>query len=212
MRLCFIVSPSNLLGGVFCGIIINVMKRKKVMIVMMGGQGVGKGTFSKMLMAHHDFLHIEVGAMLRALPPESDVAKIIATGNLVSDDLLFGLMDDTINVSRDVILDGFPRKLSQAKWLVENYSKKFNIFVLYLAVTPDVLVARINKRIREGGGRRDDANPDAIRRRLSLFYSETMPAIEYLRNNDTVHFAEIDATGDIDENFSEITNALKNMK
>lgn len=185
------------------------MTNKPQMILMMGGQGVGKGTFSKMLMARHPYKHIETGAILRSMPDDSPIKKIIATGNLVSDDILFDLMRNRINPDSDVIIDGFPRKLSQAKWLVENYADKFNIHVLYLAAPTDVLIARINKRIREGSSRKDDASPDAIRRRLENFFNETMPAINWLRDAPNIHFAQVDSRGSIDENFAEIITALK---
>lgn len=179
------------------------------MILMMGGQGVGKGTFSRMLMARHDFKYVETGAILRAMPSDSDVAKIIGAGNLVPDELLFGIIKTEIQPDTDIILDGFPRKVSQAQWLVENYSEKFNIYALYLSVPTDILIQRINKRIREGSTRADDANPEIIRRRLDNYFKITMPAIEWLRTSPSVHFTEVDSRGDIDENFAEIVKALK---
>ena len=175
---------------------------------MMGGQGVGKGTFSRMLAARHDFNHIEVGALLRAMPADCEIAKTISAGNLVPDDMLFDLMRKKITPDRDIILDGFPRKLSQAKWLVKNYADKFDIHVIYLNVPESVLVERINKRIREGVGRADDADPAVIRRRLDNYRQITVPAIEWLRNTSKVRFYEIDVTGDVDSNFMDITAVL----
>ena len=185
------------------------MSHKPEIIVMMGGQGVGKGTFSHMLMARHDFNHIEVGALLRAMPADSAVAKTIAVGNLVPDELLFDMMDEKITPDRDIILDGFPRKLSQAKWLVENYADKYNIHVLYLYVPEEILIERINKRIRAGTGRADDANPDVIRRRLDTFRTVTMPAIEWLATAPGIKFSKIDAGGCAGDNFAEIVAALR---
>ncbi len=182
---------------------------KKNIIVMMGGQGVGKGTFSKMLCRHHDFNYIETGAILRALPPESEISQAIARGELVSDEKLFRLMQEKITDDRDIILDGFPRNLSQAKWLVKNYADKYNIHVLYLDVPEDIMIARINKRIREGVGRKDDANPDVIRRRLDTFWKITIPAIEWLRTAPGIRFSDIDAHGEENDNFAEIVAALQ---
>lgn len=185
------------------------MTDKKHMILMMGGQGVGKGTFSRMLMDNGIYSYIETGAILRSMPPDSDVAKIISAGNLVPDEMLFDLLAHRIPDDSNVILDGFPRKISQAKWLVDNYADKFNIYALYLSVPTDVLIQRINKRIREGSNRTDDASPDIIRRRLDNFFQITMPAIEWLRECPRVHFSEIDARGDINDNFSDIMMALE---
>lgn len=178
------------------------------MILMMGGQGVGKGTFSRMLMADHKYRYIEAGAILRSMPPESQVAQIISVGNLVPDELLFDIMRTEISLD-DVILDGFPRKVSQAKWLVDNYADKFDIYALYLSVPPEVLIERINKRIRSGSTRADDASPEIIQRRLDNYFKITMPAIDWLRTAPNVHFAEIDARGDVNDNFADIMKALQ---
>ena len=186
------------------------MTNKHQMILMMGGQGVGKGTFSRMLMAQQPYKHIETGAILRSMPADSDVVKMISAGNLVPDELLFDIMKHEIPDNMDVILDGFPRKISQAKWLVENYADKFDIYALYLSVPTEVLIQRINKRIREGGNRTDDASPEIIRKRLDNYFKITMPAIDWLRNAQNVHFSEIDARGDINDNFSDIMTALQN--
>ncbi len=184
------------------------MTAKKRMILMMGGQGVGKGACSRALMATGNYKYIETGAILRSMPPESAVAKTIAMGNLVPDELLFDIMSDEIQSDSDIILDGFPRSLSQAKWTIENYADKFDIYALYLSVPTEVLKYRINKRNREGGKRIDDANPDVIQKRIDTYFKITMPAIEWLRECPRVHFSEIDASGDIEDNIAGIMMAL----
>ncbi len=184
------------------------MAHKPDLIVMMGGQGVGKGTFSKMLMERRDYDHIEVGAILRTMPADSEIGRTIAGGNLVPDELLFDMMRERISNARDTILDGFPRKLTQAQWLVETYATTHNVHVLYLHVPENILISRINKRIREGGNRADDANPDVIRRRLELYRTVTMPAIEWLRTAPHIKFSYINADGDVRDNFAEIITAL----
>ena len=185
------------------------MTAKKRMILMMGGQGVGKGACSRALMANGKYKHVETGAILRSMPPDSDIAKTISAGNLVTDDMLFGIMKSEIDTDSDVILDGFPRKISQAKWLVDNYSDMFEIYVLYLSVPTEIMIQRINKRNREGGKRIDDSSPEIIQKRIDTYFQMTMPAIEWLRNCSCVHFSEIDASGDINENIANIMLALQ---
>jgi adenylate kinase len=183
---------------------------KPKMILMMGGQGVGKGTHARRLIARDGYGYIETGAMLRALPPESPVAQIMARGELVPDSELFDIVADALNKNPgNVILDGFPRTLPQAQWIVENYNNKYDIHVIYLDVPESVMVARIEKRIREGGGRADDADGAVVRRRLDNFWKITMPAIEWLRTAHGVKFADIDLTDiDVDVNFARISAAL----
>ena len=182
---------------------------KPKMILMMGGQGVGKGTHARRLIARDGYGYIETGAILRGLPPKSPVAQIMARGELVPDDALFGVIADAIDKSGDVILDGFPRTLGQAQWLVQNYADRFDIRVIYMNVPEEIMLARIEKRIREGGGRADDADAAVVRRRLDGFWRITMPAIEWLRAAPGIKFADVDVSAeDPDINFEKISNAL----
>ena len=194
----------------YCKDIIKIMADKKKIIVLIGGPGVGKGTFAKMLLDLQPYNYIGVGALLRAFPPESVVHKIIEKGNLVPDEILFDLLHKHINDSADIILDGFPRKESQAQWLVENYADKFDIHILNLVVPQDTLINRINKRIASGSARADDKNNDIIHARLEIFYKETVPAIEWLRGAKKINFSDVDVSGNLDNNLSEIMTALKN--
>ncbi len=175
---------------------------------MMGGPGVGKGTFSRMLMARRPFKYIEAGALLRAMPADSEIGKLISAGNLVPDTLVCNLMADHMT-DQDIILDGFPRTIAQAQWLVAQYADKYDMHVLYFAVPHDVLVSRIQKRVRDGSLRADDASMEIINRRLSNFESITMPAVEWLRTAPGIRFSEIDARGDVNDNFADIIAALR---
>ena len=183
---------------------------KPKMILMMGGQGVGKGTHARRLIARDGYAYIETGAILRALPPESKLAKIMARGDLVPDSDLFDVIANAITkTSGDIILDGFPRTIGQAQWIVQNYAERFDIRVIYLDVPESIMIARIEKRIREGGGRADDADSAVVRRRLDSFWKITMPAIEWLRTADGVKFSDVDVTdADPDINFARIAAAL----
>ena len=182
---------------------------KPKMIIMMGGQGTGKGTFARRLMERGKYEYMETGAILRALPPESRLSKIIARGELVPDADLFELLATHFNTESDLILDGFPRTLGQAKWIVDNYSGKFDIHVIYLDVPESVMLSRIEKRIREGGGRADDADAAVVRRRLDNFWKITMPAIEWLRHAPNIKFSAVDVSdADADKNFAKISAVL----
>jgi adenylate kinase family enzyme len=183
---------------------------KQKMILLMGGQGVGKGTHARALVERDGYGYIETGAILRALPAESKLAKIIARGELVPDADLFDVIADAISkTSGDIIVDGFPRTIGQAQWIVKNYADKFDIRVIYLNVPQDIMLARIQKRIREGGGRADDADDAIVRRRLDNFFKTTMPAIEWLRTADGVRFSDVDVCDeDFNVNFMRVSNAI----
>lgn len=181
---------------------------KKEIIVLMGGQGVGKGTFANMLMERHKYKHIETGALFRAMPVDSEIGCLIARGELVPDAELFKLIASQITGNADIILDGFPRTLNQAKWFIQNYADKYNIHVLYLNVPEEIMITRIEKRMRTGGNRADDADMSVVRRRLDTFWHTTMPAIEWMRTAPGIKFTDIDATGDVNDNFDRILMAL----
>ena len=176
----------------------------------MGGQGVGKGTFARMLAERHEYKYIETGKMLRdAATTNQAIANIMSRGELLSFDMLIKLVADNIDINRDLLLDGFPRTLDQAKWLVQNYADKFDIHILYLNVPEEIMIQRIQKRIRDGGGRTDDADDTAIRNRLNIFWNTTMPAIQWLQGVPNIKFSDIDVTGPVDENFKNILSALE---
>lgn len=181
---------------------------KPVMIVLMGGQGVGKGTFSAMLKDLHEYVHIEMGGILRTLPKESEITQIMARGELVPDEKILQLIQSKIPTNKDIILDGFPRTMDQAKWLITNYADIFNIHVIYLDVPEEIMISRIQKRIREGGGRQDDANEEAIKKRLNTFWKVTVPVINWLSTVKEIKFSDVDVTGDVNDNFARIREAL----
>ena len=182
---------------------------KHTMIVMMGGQGAGKGSIANIMKTEHEYKHIESGALFRTLPSDSEIAKIMARGELVPDSELFKLMETQITDDVDIILDGFPRTLPQAQWLVEKYADKFNIHVLYLDLSEELMIFRINKRIREGGGRADDSDTAAVRRRLDTFWKVTVPAIEWLKTAPGIKFSDIDASQTLSGNMEQIHAAMK---
>ena len=183
---------------------------KPKMILLMGGQGVGKGTHARRLVERDGYGYIETGAILRALPKTSPVAQIMARGELVPDVDLFDVVAAAINGTHgDIILDGFPRTVGQAQWLAKNFADKFDIRVLYLNVPESIMLARIEKRIREGVGRADDADAAVVRRRLDSFWKTTMPAIDWLRTAPNIKFADVDVSNDDFEiNSARVLNAI----
>ena len=115
-------------------------KAKKDLILMMGGQGSGKGTMSKKFLDDNPgFKYVETGALLRALPDAHPLKAIMARGEFVPDDELQALLVEKILPTHNTVLDGFPRQLSQAKWLVDTFANKFDIIAVYLNI-PRVLM------------------------------------------------------------------------
>ena len=180
------------------------------MIVMMGGPGTGKGTFSRMLHnIHPEYTHIETGAMLRAEPEGSAIRMAIASGNLLPDKMVCDLIAATITQTPgNIILDGFPRTIGQAKWLIKNYASKYNIHIIYLNVSDEIMIKRINKRHTEGSTRKDDSNIDIVRHRIEAFHETTMPAIQWLARVGDITFSDVDSNEEESANFNRITSTL----
>ena len=183
----------------------------KKLVLMMGGQGSGKGTMSKKLMeTNKNFTYIETGAMLRALPENSPLRAMISRGEMVPDRDVYKLLESKIATApADVLLDGFPRKLTQAQWLINTFGDKFATIAVYLNIPEPLMLKRIQNRITEGTNRADDADSAAVRRRLDTFQRETIPAINWLRTTKKVQFLEIPiADAPIEQNYETLTNIL----
>jgi adenylate kinase len=128
-------------------------------LIFIGPPGSGKGTQAKRLAAQHGVPHISTGDMLReAIADGTELgqkaAPIMASGALVSDDLMLGIIDERLaksDAQRGFILDGFPRTLVQAEKLdtiVGNTSGNGaeGLRVLQLLVPDDAIVERISLR------------------------------------------------------------------
>jgi adenylate kinase len=128
-------------------------------LIFIGPPGSGKGTQAKRLAAQHGVPHISTGDMLReAIADGTELgqkaAPIMASGALVSDELMLGIIDERLAKSdarRGFILDGFPRTLVQAEKLdtiVGNADGNGadGLRVLQLLVPDDAIVERISLR------------------------------------------------------------------
>jgi adenylate kinase len=128
-------------------------------LIFIGPPGSGKGTQAKRLAAQHGVPHISTGDMLReAIADGTELgqkaAPIMASGALVSDDLMLGIIDERLaksDAQRGFILDGFPRTLVQAEKLDTIVAKADGngadgLRVLQLLVPDDAIVERISLR------------------------------------------------------------------
>ena len=184
------------------------MKHKNTLVAVIGGPGTGKGTYSRMLMTCHDFSYVDTGALLRALPSDIGIGDMLAHGNFVPDDIVCRIVDENVPMDSDVILDGFPRTLPQAKWFVNAYAEKIDIKILFLDAPDDILISRIHKRANAGSLRSDDHDDSVIHHRIENFKNITMPAVHWLKVQSSISFYTIDASHDINDVFIDMCKVL----
>jgi adenylate kinase len=175
------------------------------MIVFFGPAGAGKSVQGQMLAARQGWRWLSAGQLLRDTH-DIELIKEMQTGQLVDTEKVNRLMGDALarakNMDR-VILDGFPRELSQAKWLVSTQPEHQRS--IQLVVVLEVPRSELLKRI-EVRGRLDDT-PEAVDERLKIYRTEMYPILSYLTEQG-VNIAHIDGTGTVGQVHDRIMEEL----
>ncbi|MDX1754494.1 MAG: adenylate kinase [Marinobacter sp.] len=182
-------------------------------VIMLGAPGAGKGTQAQFITERFDIPQISTGDMLRAaVKAESElglqVKEIMATGGLVSDDIIIGLIKERIqqpDCANGFLLDGFPRTIPQAEALKDEGIAID--YVVEIAVDDEEIVSRLSgRRVHEPSGRtyhvkydppkvegkddetgeplvqREDDKEATIRKRLEVYHSQTAPLVGYYQD------------------------------
>ncbi|RYF28492.1 MAG: nucleoside monophosphate kinase [Chloroflexi bacterium] len=179
------------------------------MIVFFGPAGAGKSVQGQMLAARNGWRWLSAGQQLRDTH-DIELIKEMQTGKLVSPERVNQLMGEALhrakNINR-VILDGFPRQLDQAKWLVDSYTDHGR--EIKLVVVLEVPKSELLKRL-EVRGRIDDT-PDAIDERLKIYRTEMYPILSFLteQNVSIVHIDGVGSVGQVHDRIMEELEAHK---
>ncbi|MCG9714449.1 adenylate kinase [Shewanella insulae] len=179
-------------------------------IMLLGAPGAGKGTQAQFIMEKYGVPQISTGDMLRAAvkagtPLGLEAKKVMDAGQLVSDELIIGLVKERIaqdDCTKGFLLDGFPRTIPQADAMAASGIEIDH--VIEIDVPDEEIVKRMSgRRVHPGSGRvyhivynppkvegkddvtgedlaiRPDDEESTVRKRLGIYHEQTKPLVEY---------------------------------
>jgi adenylate kinase len=184
-------------------------------IALFGPPGAGKGTQSEFLTKKYNLYYISTGDLLRKEIANNtklglEAQSIIASGGLVSDEIIVQVIEKTITDNPDsngFLFDGFPRTYIQA-YILEGLMLKLNTSLtclISLVVSEEVSVERLLKRGKSSG--RTDDNEKVIRNRLKEYNEKTLPVLQFYKDKG-IYF-EVDGSAGIEEVTTSITKLVK---
>lgn len=182
-------------------------------IILFGPQGSGKGTQARLLCEKYGFFYFESGAYLRRIAETHlELKKSLADGNLVPDKEMTSYLTaffDERNLYNNIVFDGFPRTVEQynflKQWLVQKQVKIDLAIVLEISEL-ETLRRLSSRRLDPVTGKiynlitdlppktvdvntliqREDDKPEAIKKRLKLYYTKTEPLVKEIEKDAMV--------------------------
>ncbi|MGH6887679.1 MAG: adenylate kinase [Rhizomicrobium sp.] len=176
-------------------------------LVVFGPPGAGKGTQARILQDRRGWPQLSTGDILRdACRRGTELGlrtkALMDRGELVSDEIVIAIIAERIDrpdCASGAVFDGFPRTIPQAEALdamLAARSRQIDL-VIQLKVNDDVLVERMERRIREGSQLRTDDTPETLRHRLGVYYRNTCPLLDYYSKQNRL--ASVDGMAPIPE-------------
>ena len=206
-------------------------------ILLLGQITCGKGTLSENLNEKYGYIGVSIGQILRdETSKDTDEAKIILDyqqrGVLVPNDITLKVLKNYLKNVGDanLIFDGYPRNLDQAKAL-EEITDLDAVFVL--EVSDDIVMYRAMGRrsckdcgsithidLLNGkntcpkcGGEliiRNDATEEATKAKMASYYKDTLPLIDFYKGKYPIYY--IDANKNPQNTMRQVEDVLKNIK
>lgn len=180
------------------------------MIIVLGLQGSGKTTQSELLAKRLGCPAFSMGQLLRDFADE-ETRRFMAKGLIVPIGKATPILEKALAahnaITEEIILDGFPRDLVQAQWLIDQLGKGLIKFtaIIHILIPRDDAVKRLLAR-----GRSDD-NPSAIETRFHE-YDKSIGTILNLFQAGGYEVNEVDGSGDIETVAKRIDKALEASK
>ena len=199
-------------------------------LILLGPPGAGKGTQAQFIREKFGIPQISTGDMLRAAvkagtPLGKEAKKVMDAGQLISDDIIIGLVKDRLRQADCLpgyLFDGFPRTIPQAD-AMKNAGVAIE-HVLEIDVPDEEIVTRMSgRRMHPGSGRvyhikfnppkvadrddltgeplivREDDKPETVKKRLEVYRQQTRPLVDYYQAAPGVKYRKISGIGRVDE-------------
>ena len=179
-------------------------------IILIAAPAAGKGTISKYIEDKYNYKHISTGDLLREeVRKNTDIGikikPILEKGSLVGDDIIEEVFSKELNKTKsNIILDGIPRTLNQAKMLdsLDKTNDDIEITkVIDIDIDKDIAIERIESRLicescgsvynknilkenvcTKCGGNlisRNDDTRETFLDRYDTFVKQTKPVLDY---------------------------------
>lgn len=212
-------------------------------VILLGAPGAGKGTQAQFICEKYDIPQISTGDMLRAAvkaesPLGLQVKDLMASGGLVSDDIIIALVKERITESdcaNGFLFDGFPRTIPQAEAMV---SAGVDIdYVVEIDVDDEEIVGRLSgRRVHAESGRvyhviynppkvegkdnetgedliqRADDTEETVRKRLGIYHDQTKPLVAFYKQfeeqNATTKYVHIPGVGSLEVITAKVMESL----
>lgn len=183
-------------------------------IIIFGPPGSGKGTQGLRLAKKYALTHISTGDVIRGEISKGsaqgqEAKALIDDGQLISDELMLCMLKEQLEqISGGVVLDGFPRTVSQAVACEELLHKQGlgGLIFLELKVSENEIIKRLLKR-GETSGRSDD-HMGIIKKRIAVYEKNTAPVSGYYK--EMKEYQSVEGIGSIDDIFERICALLEN--
>ena len=175
----------------------------------MGIAGSGKGTQGKMLADKYGLHLISMGDVVRMYVTGKQRERMLA-GGLLDDKEVITIVDKVLASIPDkqtVLMDGFPRTIPQAEWLLEQVEKgRFQLdMALHLKASQEAVKQRLISRARI------DDTEEAINARFSDYDRSTKPLLAWLSDHN-VKVINIDAERSEQEVNNDMSQYLQNFQ
>ena len=214
-------------------------------IILLGAPGAGKGTQAAFIKNKFNIPQISTGDMLRAAVRAGsalglEAKKVMDAGELVSDELIMGLVKDRIrrdDCRQGYLFDGFPRTLGQAE-AMQREDIRIDCVVEVVVADEEIIKRLGGRRVHPGSGRvyhvlfnppqqpgiddvsgeplvqREDDREGTVRKRLQVYHEQTAPLIRFYSRRsgrNAPAYLRVDGVGDVGEIAKKLDQGLENL-